>query len=294
MIVTVHHPGPARLVSGLSVSPAYTIFTTYRERGIFTTRHGGTVINSEPAMHDTAARRPHGDPAGPAVGPPQAVIFDRDGVLTQFDLAAAAAYFQPLLPITLDQIIGRWIAWTATRALPQGEAGEQASWQGFWDSVSDDLALAPRIRAQLHACDFLTFLRPYADARPALEVVAARGLRSGVLSNFALGRLDESLAQAGLADLVAVAAASSRIGASKPQPAAYLWIARALQVPPAACLLFDDELPGVEGARAVGMEAYLVDRRRAAHALAEGVVRDLTALPAILEQRTRAVAQAPS
>jgi FMN phosphatase YigB (HAD superfamily) len=209
-------------------------------------------------------------------------------------MAAAAAFFEPLLPITLDKLIRRWIVWGDRRGFPQDAAAEQAYWHDFWDSLSDELALGPAVRDRLRACDFLAFLRPFADARPALELAAARGLRTGVLSNFALGRLDESLARAGLADLIRVAVAAPRIGVGKPQAAAYLWIARALQIAPVACILFDDELPCVAGARAVGMEAYLVDRRRPAHALAEGVVHDLTALAAILDRRARIGCAAPS
>ena len=253
------------------------------------------MTNSDAVLIGGPALLPQPVPAGPApAAPPQAVIFDRDGVLTEFDLATAAAFFQPLLPIPFDNLLRRWIAWGTDWGFPAGEAGEQACWRGFWDTLSDDLALAPQIREQLHACDFLAFLRPFADARPALTGAVAQGLRVGVLSNFSLGRLDESLARAGLADLVGVTASASRIGVGKPQAAAYLWIARALQVPSAACLLFDDELPCVEGARALGMEAYLVDRRRPTHALAEGVVRDLTALAEILEHRARPFAAAPS
>lgn len=246
-------------------------------------------------MIDSVAPLPRPAPAEQAPAPPvQAVIFDRDGVLTEFDLATAAAFFHPLLPIPFDNLLRRWIVWGTEWGFPVGEAGERACWRGFWDTLSDDLALAPPIREQLHACDFLAFLSPFADSRSALEIAAARGLRVGVLSNFALGRLDESLARAGLADLVWAAGAASRIGVGKPQAAAYLWIARALQVHPAACILFDDELPCVEGARAVGMEAYLVDRRRPAHALTEGVVRDLTALSAILDNRAPPFATVPS
>jgi FMN phosphatase YigB (HAD superfamily) len=50
------------------------------------------------------------------------------------------------------------------------------------------------------------------------------------------------------------------IGYAKPSPLAYQHITNALSVAPHECLFFDDEQSCVDGARAVGMIAHLVDR----------------------------------
>jgi putative hydrolase of the HAD superfamily len=217
--------------------------------------------------------------------PVEAVIFDRDGVLGEFDLVAIEAFFRPLVPLPVDDIGRRWIQWGQRHGHPQTAAAEDIHWRGFWDALSAELDLSAATRAQLYACNYLRFMHPWADARPALQTARALGLRVGVLTNFALASLDASLVTMGLADLIDVAGTAAVIGAFKPQPAAYLWVTQALQVPPAACILFDDELPGVEGARRLGIEAYLVDRRRDAHAISEGVVCDLTALDTIVRAR---------
>jgi HAD superfamily hydrolase (TIGR01509 family) len=54
-------------------------------------------------------------------------------------------------------------------------------------------------------------------------------------------------------------AVSYQIGARKPDPAAYLGLCRQCQVAPERCLLIDDRLTNVEGARRVGMPALHFD-----------------------------------
>jgi FMN phosphatase YigB (HAD superfamily) len=48
---------------------------------------------------------------------------------------------------------------------------------------------------------------------------------------------------------------SCRTGVRKPDPEAFLGAARALALPPGACLFIDDHPANVEAARAVGMQA---------------------------------------
>jgi putative hydrolase of the HAD superfamily len=214
--------------------------------------------------------------------PIRAIIFDRDGVLTSFDMELAVAFFQPLLPIALDELFQRWQQWGKTVGFPRSVAEEQSFWYGFWNRLSDDLALAATVRSELHRFDYTTIVRPFPDAKPALIESRKRGLHVGVLSNFSLASLDASLTAAGLSEFVDVACAAMAIGAAKPDPASYLSVTRALKVAPDECLLFDDEIPCVKGAQALGIQAYLVDRRLDNHALSQGIVRDLSALPTIL------------
>jgi putative hydrolase of the HAD superfamily len=208
----------------------------------------------------------------------KAIIFDRDGVLTYFDIAAATAFFQPLLPFSLAEIAERWAKWGRKVGFPGTLVEEQRFFQGFWDAVAEELHLAPTTREQLHQFEYTSTMRPFADARPMLQAVRTHGLRIGVLSNFSLASLDTSLTAVGLADLIDVTCAATVIGAAKPAPEAYLIASRALGVQPSECLFLDDEIACVEGGRAVGMRAYLVDRQRTEHALAESILCDLTAI----------------
>lgn len=211
-----------------------------------------------------------------------AVIFDRDGVLTDFDLGGAAAYFESLLPLSVPDLITRWQQWGEQVGFPDSTAAEAVFWQGFWQGLADEINLPPEVQTQLQQVAYTRFMRSFPEARAALLAVRQQGLQTGVLSNFALATLADSLTAVGLADLIDAARAAPVIGVAKPDPAAYLAICDALNVRPEQCLFFDDEPLCVDGARQVGMAAYLVDRQRTEHDLAAGIVCDLTAVPLLL------------
>jgi FMN phosphatase YigB (HAD superfamily) len=212
----------------------------------------------------------------------RAVVFDRDGVLTDFDLIAGAAFFGPRVPLSLWEISERWERWGAAIGFPKSQADEDRFFAGFWDTLCDELALPATTRRDLHRFDYTTCLAVFADAPPALRLARYTGLAVGVLSNFALASLDASLRTTGLAAWVDAACAAPVIGVAKPDLAAYRIIAERLAVEPQECLFFDDEAICVAGARAAGMTAYRVDRSRVAHDLPAGVVADLSALGLLL------------
>ena len=213
----------------------------------------------------------------------KAIIFDRDGVLTYFDVAVATAFFQPLLPFSLEELADKWGKWGRKVGFPRNMAEERLFFRGFWDAIAGEMNLSFTIREQLHQFNYTSTMRPFSDVRPILQTLHMHGLRIGVLSNFSLASLDTSLEAVGLADLIDVACAATVIGAAKPTLEAYRFASQALGVQPAECLFLDDEIGCVEGGRAVGMCAYLVDRRRTEHALTEGIMCNLTAIPEILQ-----------
>jgi putative hydrolase of the HAD superfamily len=218
-----------------------------------------------------------------------AVVFDRDGVLTNFDYAAVRAFLEPRLPIGLEELIGRWQRWGETIGWPGSVQAEGVFWQGFWDELCNDLAINGVVRAELQAFNYTSVVQPYPDARPAMLHARRCGLRIGVLSNFSLASLDESLVAAGLADLVDVACAATVIGAAKPDPRSYAAVLHGLGVAAEETIFFDDELPCVEGARAVGMHAYLIDRWGTEQELRPGVARDLAVLGSLLQAHAQGV-----
>jgi FMN phosphatase YigB (HAD superfamily) len=55
-------------------------------------------------------------------------------------------------------------------------------------------------------------------------------------------------------------------------------VARALRVPPEACLFFDDEAACVAGAEAVGMRAFRVDRQLDHDDYGNRIIHNLTAV----------------
>lgn len=216
--------------------------------------------------------------------PIQAVIFDRDGVLTYFDLEGAIDFFTPILPLSMPELAQRWQKWGKLVGFPRTVAEEKAFFNGLWDNLSDEFALSDAKRNALYQFDYTSLIRPYPDAKAMLVEAKQQNLLVGVLSNFSLASLERSLSAAGLADLVDIAYSSTMIGAVKPDPNAYLTITNALSVKPEACLFFDDKMPCFKGGQDIGMQAYFVDRNRSQHMIPHNVVRDLSALPAILEQ----------
>ena len=217
----------------------------------------------------------------------RAVIFDRDGVLLDFDLEAAAAFFEPLLSISLEELIEMWREWGRRNGFPVTLAEEQRFWQGVWHFVAEKLDLQPSIRRQLEQFNYTSILFAYPDARPALQWAHRHGLQVGVLSNFSLASIDASLEAVGLADLVDVAAAAPVIGSPKPHPEAYHYVLERLGATPRECLFFDNKSRHVEGARALGMRAFLVDRGRSGDRLSDGVVCDLFSLSTIVSGERR-------
>jgi putative hydrolase of the HAD superfamily len=97
----------------------------------------------------------------------------------------------------------------------------------------------------------------------ALEELARRGLRLGVIANWD-ERLEEVLGAVGLLPFFAVVVRSSAVGWAKPHPAIFHEALRRLGVEPCEALhVGDDPLRDVEGAGAVGMAALLVRDREA-------------------------------
>ena len=209
----------------------------------------------------------------------QAVLFDRDGVLTYFDLDEAIAFFRPLLPISLLEIAARWQAFGDLNGFPRNLAEEKLFFANFWEQLADEFRLTQGQRTVLGRLDYTRFIVPYPEVRSVLNELNTSSLRLGVLSNFSLASLEQSLVTTGLANFFYIICAAPVIGAAKPSPRAYEIALAGLRVEPEQCLFFDDETECVEGARKLGLRAYLVDRQAPMHDLARLVVADLRAVP---------------
>lgn len=132
-------------------------------------------------------------------------------------------------------------------------------------------------RAMLAALQFA----PYPDAAPALAELRRRGLKLVVASNWDCS-LPRWLDRAGLWELLDGAASSAVVGEPKPSPAVFraaLELAGA--APHEALHVGDSPANDVEGARAAGVRAVLVDRAGRAHEGVE-VVTSLEELPSLL------------
>ncbi|MEM7128061.1 MAG: HAD-IA family hydrolase [Chloroflexota bacterium] len=213
---------------------------------------------------------------------PEAIVFDRDGVLADFQIYDAITFFQPLLPISLKELTNRWEILGNNVGFPRSVLEEKSFFVGFWNKICDELDLSTETRQCLLRFNYTQYMKAYSDAFPAMTHARQQKLKVGVLSNFALASLDASLEAIGLHNFVDIACAAPVIGSAKPQPEAYLTICHKLNVKPKNCLFFDDEIDCVEGARTVGMKAFHVDRAKKRHQIHLGIVRDLNIIPEIL------------
>ena len=98
----------------------------------------------------------------------------------------------------------------------------------------------------------------YEDALPALAALREHGVKIGLISNGSRD-LDEFVAHHGLdADCVV---GSRAFGRTKPHPEIFLHALALLGVPPEeAAMIGDSYEDDIEGARALGMKAFLLDR----------------------------------
>jgi HAD superfamily hydrolase (TIGR01549 family) len=157
-----------------------------------------------------------------------------------------------------------WIAFT--ERIIRGMGGEADSAYGCAVEMT---------RAWEHAEHF----ELYEDAFPVLERLRTHGLKLGLVSN--TGRdLDAFVAHHRLD--VDAALASGAHGKTKPHESIFRAVLERLEVAPAAAAMVGDSVADdVEGARAIGMRAFLLDRREQFPEEPDRLP-DLFALPAAL------------
>jgi putative hydrolase of the HAD superfamily len=218
----------------------------------------------------------------------QAVIFDRDQTLLYFDprhLARIEARMAAIAPeLSPHAAMRAWSNWAGP--WPQRHDDEPAFWREFWASLgaahSLSAAQVDRLIDEVGAI-YHTVFSAYPDAAPVVAALRAAGMRLGILTNYELPSVDRTLVHAGLnpADF-AVTLTSTLLGVYKPDPQAYLAMAEALKLPPAACAFVDDLAENVAAARSVGMRAYQIDRTLAADDLGAELISTLDTLIGLL------------
>jgi putative hydrolase of the HAD superfamily len=143
-------------------------------------------------------------------------------------------------------------------------ATQRSFWLGFYRQVLVELGHRGDGEALAEAL-YRSFSDPAAyklfpDVRPALDALAGRGVKLGVVSNFEPW-LEDVLALEGVDDRFAAVAISGKLGVAKPEPAIFLAALRQAGVAAEACVhVGDQQINDVEAARAVGITPVLIDR----------------------------------
>jgi HAD superfamily hydrolase (TIGR01509 family) len=179
--------------------------------------------------------------------PPQAVIFDNDGLLCDTEESWTRAENR------LFQRYGRAFTDDNKRAI-MGSSGERAgALLARWlDRPGRDRELMAEVVELVHeeiagGVD----LRP--GARELLEALTAAGIPIALASNSSRRFIDEVLERAGICQLLPVTVSALEVSASKPAPDVYLEAARRLGAHPAGVVALEDSPTGIHAAKAAGM-----------------------------------------
>jgi len=127
----------------------------------------------------------------------------------------------------------------------------------YWERVLGRAVPSIDLR-RLVAADVASWLHPNPDSVQAVAGLKARGIRLALFSNAPVDLADR-LQDAPWLESFSAKFFSCRIKATKPDPAAYTAVLGELGIGAEDAVFVDDRPANVEGARAVGMRAFLFD-----------------------------------
>jgi HAD superfamily hydrolase (TIGR01509 family) len=173
------------------------------------------------------------------------IIFDCDGVLVDSEVISCRAHAETLTrhgyPITQDQVLKRFLGISdrETRLTVEAELGR---------SLPADFDMQIKQAA----------LQRYADELGAIphvgEAIAAIDLPRCVASSGTPQKIRHGLTCAGIYDLLSPHIFSAtQVARGKPAPDLFLFAAQQMKAAPERCIVIEDSVPGVTGARAADM-----------------------------------------
>ena len=179
---------------------------------------------------------------------PEVVIFDCDGVLVDSEVIALAETRQALgeagLHLSDEEVFDRFLGLSAEAVARSAEKDLGGALPASFPSE-----LTRRILA-----GFENELTGVAGIRQAL---AGLGAKVCVASSSPPERIRRSLAAVGYAHLFEPNIFSaSAVERGKPSPDLFVYAAKRMNATPAACLVIEDSVPGVQAATAAGMEVF--------------------------------------
>jgi HAD superfamily hydrolase (TIGR01509 family) len=173
------------------------------------------------------------------------VIFDCDGVLVDSEVISCRAHAEALTrhgyPITADQVLDRFLGVSdrEARLTVETEIGRK---------LPDDF------ESQVKQATLRFYAGDLRAISYAGETIAAIDLPKCVASSGTPEKIRHGLTCAGLFDLLAPNIFSAtQVQRGKPAPDLFLFAAGQMQASPARCLVIEDSVPGITGARAAGM-----------------------------------------
>jgi HAD superfamily hydrolase (TIGR01509 family) len=173
------------------------------------------------------------------------VIFDCDGVLVDSEVISCRAHAETLTrhgyPITADQVLQRFLGVSdhEARLIIEAEMGRKLP-DDFEDQMKQ--SALQRYAGELRALPHIG------------EAIAAIDLPKCVASSGTPEKIRHGLTAGGLYDLLSPNIFSaSQVKRGKPAPDLFLFAAEQMKAAPTRCLVIEDSVPGVTGARAADM-----------------------------------------
>lgn len=195
-------------------------------------------------MTTRPAARPDGAPA---------VLFDMFGVLARLQTPADQDRLRRLA--NAPEADFRHHYWALRPAYDRGERTAAA----YWGEVATALGTSfdARTTAALVAADLASWRAVDEEMVGYVRALAAAGVPTGLLSNIPEDLAADHEQRHAWLGTFTVTAFSCRIGAAKPDPAAYTWCLEAFGLPPERVLFVDDRAENVTAARQLGLHAHL-------------------------------------
>ncbi|MEA2920524.1 MAG: hypothetical protein QOF07_487 [Bradyrhizobium sp.] len=173
------------------------------------------------------------------------VIFDCDGVLVDSEVISCRAHAETLsrhgYPITADQVLERFLGLSdrEARLTIEAELGRQ---------------LPTDFEAQMKRAALQRYAAELQDIPHIAATIAAIDLPKCVASSGTPEKIRHGLESAGLYHLLAPNIFSAtQVRNGKPAPDLFLFAAGQMATPAARCVVIEDSVAGVTGARAAGM-----------------------------------------
>lgn len=173
------------------------------------------------------------------------IIFDCDGVLVDSEVISCRAHASVLTrhgyPITPEQVLTRFLGVSdrEARQMVEDEIGRK---------LPDDL------EAQIKSATLQFYAGELQPITHVAAAIAAIDLPKCVASSGTPEKIRHGLDCAGLYDQLAPHIFSAtQVARGKPAPDLFLFAAEQMKTAPENCLVIEDSVPGVTGARAAGM-----------------------------------------
>jgi len=181
----------------------------------------------------------------------EAVLFDWGGVLIENPAPGLMAYCAKALGVSVEEYVRAHNA--HGEAFQKGSIPEEVFWQRVCGELNRPL---PR-QGSLWGDAFRAVYRPRQEVFALARRLRDRGCKTSLLSNTEAPAM-EFFFELGYAMFDALTFSCAE-GAFKPQRQVYEVAAKSLGVAPAQCVLLDDRLDFVEGARNAGMKGIVYE-----------------------------------